>query len=155
MKTGSVTLDYGPYGEYFSLGSGLFDEKRYMEAIDAYLKCLEYEKDDTTARFEIAEAYICLHDYEEAMNWLEDIAQYLVSNSDKAKWLRRLGFIAIEKIDYEFASALYTYSLTYEESTNAREELQYISAVAPQTRTFTSEEAKEYLLARGTMAPVK
>lgn len=149
MYTQSVTLDGGPYREYFSRGSKLFDEKRYLDAIDAYLKCLEYKKNDTNARFEIIEAYIALHNYDEAMNWLEDIVPYLVRDNDKAKWYRRLGFIAIEKIDYELASALYICSLAYEESTSARNELLYISTIAPQTRTFTIEEAKEYMLSYG------
>lgn len=149
MYTQSATLEDDPYGKYFSRGSELFDEERYLDAIDTYLKCLEYKKDDTNARFEIIEAYIALHNYDEAMNWLEDIAIYLVRDSDKAKWLRRLGFIAIEKINYELASALYTYSLAYGESTSARNELQYINMIAPQTRTFTTAEAKEYILSCG------
>lgn len=137
------------YLTWFRRGSRLFDEGKYSEAIEAYQHCLVYRENDIRASFEIAEAYIAMRKYEEAYVWLNRIYPYLTENSDRALWLRRQGYIEIENMNYEKASALFTYSRTFEESSLARNELLYILSVAPDTKQFSPEEAEAYLADMG------
>ena len=137
------------YLEHFNEGFRLFEEGKYTEAITEYRKCLEIKENDPVASFEIAEAYIAMRDYPAAKAWLAVIAPTLQEDTYIAQWLRRLGFIAVEEGDYQRACALYVCSLNYEDSDNAKQELDYIMYVAPDTTPFTPEEAQEYLLEHG------
>lgn len=140
------------YVENFRQASRLFDEGKYREAIEKYRLSLTYREDDAAARLEIAEAYIAMRDYDQAKQWLEEVTPYLSSDSERARWLRRQGFIAIEEMDFELAYALYVYSLEYEDSQLARQELAYIEYAAPAVRHFTAEEALSYLQSNGVAA---
>ena len=137
------------YLEHFNEGFRLFEEGKYTEAITEYRKCLEIKENDPVASFEIAEAYIAMRDYPAAKAWLAVIAPTLQEDTYIAQWLRRLGFIAVEEGDYQRACALYVCSLNYEDSDNAKQELDYIMYVAPDTTPFTLEEALEYLQENG------
>lgn len=144
-----TTAGNADYKKYYDEGYQLFEEGKYEEAIQAYSKSLEYLPDDMVASFEIAEAYIAMRDYAHAKSWLSQIKSSVRENSYKAQWLRRMGFIAIEEMDCDLASALYTYSLEFEKSSLADQELGYIRMIAPDTKQFTAEEAKEYLKENG------
>lgn len=137
------------YYRYYTEGYQLFEEGKYAEAIESYKKCLELQENDPLATFEIIEAYIAMRDYESAKTWLTQIAPYLEGNEYKAQWYRRQGYIAIEEMDYQLAYAFYAYSRTFEESTLAEQEMEYIKYVSPDVQPFTEEEAKAYLEERG------
>ena len=150
MNTTETTIEgSSEYIEYYQKGVRLFDEGKYDEAIEAYVKCLEYQENDMRASFEIVEAYIALGDYASAKDRLELIAPYTNQDTFKAQWLRRRGFIAIEELDFDLANALYTYSLTFEKNSMAEQELEYIRYIAPTAREFTAEEAGMFLAENG------
>ena len=130
-------------------GYQLFEEGKYEEAIETYKKCIAVKPHDITVNFEIIEAYTALRDYDSTDEWLEKIKSYVVNNDDKAHWLRKKGFIEIEKLDFELAYAYYAYSLKFSQLGNAESEIQYIKSIAPQTKQFTPEEAESYLQERG------
>ena len=130
-------------------GEGKIDEEKIREAIEAYKKCFEYSENDVAASLEIVEAYITLRDYEEAKKWLEKAGPYIEREEDKARWLRRHGYIAIEEGKYEEAYAYYAYSLVFGESELAESEIDYIRYMMPDIRQFSAEEAAEYLEAYG------
>lgn len=135
----------GEYIEYFQTGYQLFEEGKYEEAIECYRKCLDYHAEGFFAEFEIVEAYLQLRDYGNAEKVLASIRPGLNQDTDKAKWLRRSGFIAVEKREYELAYALYVYSLSFEDNAIAHDEINYIVYTAPGTRPFTADEAESYL----------
>ena len=131
--------------EAYREGVSLFDKGMYAEAIEAYSRCLTIDENDVLARFEIAEAYIAMRDYDQAAGWLTDLTARVSGDDEKARLLRRLGFIEIEKGNYEAAAALYTYSLEFEENDLARNELGYIASVAPSEKEFTAVDAKQFV----------
>ena len=137
------------YIQYYTEGYQLFEEGKYAEAIESYKKCLELQENDPVATFEIIEAYIAQRDFESAKTWLAQIAPYLEGDEYKAQWFRRQGYIAIEEMDYQLAYAYYVYSLTFEQSDLATQEMDYIKYVWPDVQEFTEEEAKAYLEERG------
>ena len=139
------------YIKYYEEGYRLFDEGRYAEAIESYKKCLELQENDPLATFEIIEAYIALRDYETAKGWLAQIAPYLEGNEYKAQWFRRQGYIAIEEMDYQLAYAFYAYSRTFEQSSMAEEEMDYIRYVSKDVQPFSAEEAEAYLAELGIL----
>lgn len=146
MNSGEITVTGSEaYKQYYQEGVRLFDEGNYQEAIEAYLKCLDDTPNDVGASMEIVEAYIALRDYTNAKEWLAGTAPYLEQDTEKARWLRRNGFIAIEERAYEAAFAYYAYSLRFEEYAMARDEIAYILSIAPDTKQFTAEEAAAYL----------
>ena len=121
------------------------EEGKYAEAIEAYTAALAYKENDAETSLEIVQAYIAMRDYAQAKAWLVRIAPYVESSNAKGRWLRSLGFIGIEELNYETAYALYAYSLSVEESPTAEQELQYIKYIYPSVKEFTAEEAYEYL----------
>jgi len=146
MITNEVTIHgSNEYVQNYNKGVKLFDQGRHEEAIEAYTEALKYKPNDTVASLEIAEAYIATGNFAEAKVWLRKIAPYLEKNGEKAYWLRRCGFIAIEEMHYQTAYAYYVYSLTFENSPRVGQELEYIRNIAPETEEFTSEEALDYL----------
>ena len=124
----------------------LIKDGKYEEAIEWYRKCLDYHAEGFFAEFEIVEAYLQLRDYGNAEKVLASIRPGLNLDTDKAMWLRRSGFIAIEKREYELAYALYVYSLSFEDNAIAHDEINYIVYTAPGTRPFTADEAESAVL---------
>ena len=133
------------YIQYYQLGFQLFEEGKYPEAIEAYKTALSFKENDNEASLEIIQAYIAMRDYAQAKEWLAKTAPYVTESKYRARWLRSFGFIAIEELDYQMGYALYVYSLEFEQSQTAVQELQYIRYVAPDTKEFTAAEAVEYL----------
>lgn len=133
----------------YKKGYNLFEEGKYEEAIQAYTEALSYKENDPMVSSEIIQAYISLRDYEQAKAWITQSFPYAQEDTYRARFLRAWGFIAIEELDYELGAALYTYSLAFEENASATNELAYIQYIAPDTQTFTQEEAKTYLKEKG------
>ena len=146
MNTVQTTINGSDeYIQAYQEGARLFDEGNYTEAIEAYTRCLAEDEKETNAHFEIAEAYIALRDFDQAKEWLKKVIQNISEDKDKARLLRRFGFIAIEELNYEAANAFYTYSLQFEESDPARQELAYIQYLMPDIKEFTAADAMQYI----------
>ena len=131
--------------EAYTEGASLFDKGQYAEAVEAYSRCLTIDENDVLSRFEIAEVYIAMRDFDQAGEWLTDLTARVSEDDEKARLLRRLGFIEIERGNYEAAAALYTYSLEFEETDMARNELGYIASIAPSGKEFTAVDAKQFV----------
>lgn len=146
----SVTLEGSDeYIAAYQKGYALFEEGKYEEAIQAYTEALSYKENDPSASFEIAQAYISLRDFEQAKAWSIRGLSYAEEGEEKARFLRAMGFVAIEELDYELGDALYSYSLSFGDNDTAANELAYIQYVAPDTRAFTAEDAEVYLREKG------
>ena len=135
------------YVRAYREGVQLFNEGKYPEAIEAYTRAVRCDETETLAHMEIAEAYIAMHDFEKAREWLHKVIPNIRNDSEKARVLRRLGFIAIEEGKYEAGAAFYTCSRKYEDSELATNDLAYIMHIAPDTKQFTMEEAIQYVSA--------
>ena len=120
----------GEYRMCFFQGSNCFENRNYQEAIKWFKHALEYKNDDTAVRFEIAEAYIALKDYNSAKETLSASIPFIKTQQDKARFYRRLGFMEIENGNIPLAGALLVYSLEFEKSPRAYEELEYIKRTA-------------------------
>lgn len=135
------------YVRAYREGVQLFNQGRYPEAIEAYTRAVRCDESETLAHMEIAEAYIAMHDFEQAREWLHKVIPNIRNDSEKARVLRRFGFIAIEEGKLEAGAAFYTYSRKFEDSELAANELAYILHIAPDTKQFTMEEAIQYVSA--------
>ena len=120
-------------------GSILYEQNKYLAAIDVYKKCLSIKEDGVVARFEIAEAYIKLSQLSNAKDTLYAALPYILADQDKAKLYRRLGFIEIEEGHFDVAAASLLHSLQFEQSEFAINELRYIDQVTGKKHQYSRE----------------
>lgn len=99
-------------------------------AIDVYKECLKLNPVGLSARFELVECYIVTKQLSFARKSLYDMKDYLMEDALKAKFYRRIGYIAIEEGSYKEAYACYKYSLKYENHPSVSQEMQYIESKA-------------------------
>ena len=78
---------------------------------------------------ERAEIFKHKKDFDSFFKYSTDALKYSYSSSNIARSYRNLGFYYIEKEDFELATALFNYSLSYEYSPNAFSELEYIKSL--------------------------
>ena len=135
----------------YQKGVKLFNQKKYSEAINFFRKCVDVKEDDTNARFEIAEAYILMGILDKAEETLIDTVPFISKDTDKARLYRRIGFIRIEKSEYEIATALLLYSWLIEENPKALRELEYIKAVSGCEAKFSRSEVAMLLKENGLL----
>lgn len=132
------------YGKFFSKGkkvtwlSGdnywniykkayqLFEQGEYVKAIDAYNDCLVLNPIGLSARFEICEAYLKIGNINAARRTLLEMKDFIIEDESIARFYRRMGFIEIERENYEVAAACYNYSKKYENHPSVSQELLYI-----------------------------
>ena len=79
--------------------------------------------------FERAEIFKYKKDFDSFFKYSTDALKYSYSSSNLARAYRNLGFYYIEKEEFELATALFNYSLSYEYSPNAFSELEYIKSL--------------------------
>ncbi len=127
-----VMLKGEAYINEYNRGFALFEQGRFKEAIEAYKNSLKLNPVGINARFEICESYIRLGNLSEARNTLLEMKELIVENETIAKFYRRMGFIATEERRFTVAAACYLYSLQYEKSPGAVQELMYIVSEAGQ-----------------------
>ena len=118
------------YLELYKKGYQLFECGQYAKAIDVYKECLKLNPIGISARFELVECYIVTKQLAFARKSLYDMKDYLMEDSHKAKFYRRIGYIAIEEGSYKEAYACYQYSLNYENHPSVSQEMQYIASKA-------------------------
>ena len=111
---------------YFMYGSALYEAERYEEAIASLEKALRWNPSNLTVRFEIGENYKKLGDMDAYERVLNDAYPYIASAADMARYHRSKGFLLVERENYRLAAAHLTYSLRYDESEFALNEITYI-----------------------------
>lgn len=137
------------YREEYAKGYALFEEGKYAEAIIAYTRCLELEPGDVNARFEIAEACIKLQAWDRARKALTDTVPHIRRREDQAKLYRRLAFIEIEAGHFPLADGMLRYSLRFERSPLALNELRYIRRVTGKDFSPEEDEVRMMLVRNG------
>lgn len=116
------------YIELFQKGYHFFEQKQITKAIDIYKECLDLNPIGISARFELVECYIANKQLSLAKKSLYEMTDFLYEDAMKAKFYRRLGYIATEKNSYKEAYACYIYSLKYENNPSVMQELIYIDS---------------------------
>lgn len=125
-KNNVVWVSSDKYIELYKEGYQLFECRQLAKAIDVYKECLKLNPIGISARFELVECYLMSKQFSLARNSLYDMKNFLYDNSLKAKFYRRVGYIAIEEGSYKEAYACYQYSLKYENHPSVPQEIQYI-----------------------------
>lgn len=129
------------YLELYKKGYQLFECGQYAKAIEVFKECLKLNPIGISARFELVECYIVTKQLSFARKSLYDMKDYLLEDSQKAKFYRRIGYIAIEEGSYKEAYACYQYSLNYENHPSVSQEMQYIASKVGGTARKVSAES--------------
>lgn len=118
------------YVELFKKGYQCFEQRQFEKAINYYKDCLKLNPIGINARFELAECYIATRQLSLAKKSLYEMIDFLYEDAMKAKFYRRIGYIAIEENSYKEAYACYIYSLEYEKNPSVIQEIAYILSKA-------------------------
>ena len=118
------------YIELYQKGYRLFECGQYAKAIEVYKECLKLNPIGISARFELVECYVVLKQLSFARKSLYEMKDFLVDNEEKARFYRRVGYIAIEEGSYKEAYACYQHSLNFENHPSVFQEMQYIESKA-------------------------
>ena len=116
------------YLDEYRKGYQLFEQRQYAKAIAVYENCLKLNPIGLSARFEMCEAYISLHRFQDAQKVLIDMQAFLIGEKDIARFYRRMGFIETEKGNYKLSAACYQYSERFEKHPSIAQELMYIKS---------------------------
>ena len=142
-----VWVSSDKYIEMYKKGYQLFECGQYAKAIDVYKECLKLNPIGLSARFELVECYIVMKQLALARKSLYEMKDFLTESADKARFYRRVGYIAIEEGSYKEAYACYQYSIKFENHPSVFQEMQYIESKAGMSVKRVSPEAT--LIERG------
>ena len=112
-----------------SLGYLLVELRRPQEAVDALEKAIKYNPVNTAPRFELAEAFKSVHDYEKLFACVRDTLNICPTPEDIARCYCNLGYYCIGIKDYESAVRFYYESLIYAPNDAVTGELHYIGSL--------------------------
>lgn len=129
-KNNVVWVSNDKYLELYKKGYQLFECRQFAKAIDVFKECLKLNPIGISARFELVECYLMSKQFSLARKSLYDMKAFLHDNTLKAKFYRRIGYIAIEEEAYKEAYACYHYSLRYENHPSVTQEIAYIVSKA-------------------------
>ena len=118
------------YIELYKQGYQLFECGQYVKAINVFKECLKLNPIGISARFELVQCYIRTKQLSFARKSLYEMKEYLYDDINKARFYRRVGYIAIDEESYKEAYACYKYSLNYENNPLATQEIEYIEEKA-------------------------
>ena len=136
-KKNNIVWESGDkYVEAFKKGYHFFECEQFARAIDCYKECLKLNPIGVKARFELVECYIVSGQLSLARQSLYEMKDFLYNDSYKARFYRRLGYIATEERSYKEACACYRYSLAFENHPSVSNEITYIES---QARTSYSQ----------------
>lgn len=126
----------------------LFEMKKYEEAVNVLTHALsEFNPIGVLLRFELIENYFRLKQLELAEKELLSLRSLVMSKSEIARLYRRLGFCKIEQEKYEEARICLQYSLWFEKSEMAINEIAYIDNCLGNTwNDENSEEKMNFIL---------
>lgn len=96
-----------------------FEREKYGEVIYLGRKCFDINPVAINVRFKMAEAYMAFEKLDDAGCTLIEMSKYITNKSDIADFYRKLGYIACEKKNWEFATACYRYSMIFESESDA------------------------------------
>lgn len=129
FHSGDKRVDWLSGDDYlneFKKGYIFFEQGQFKKAAEAFKQCLVLNPIGIKARFELSETYIQMRKFNDAKESLLDMKDYLIKDSDIAKFYRRLGFIECEKSNFQCAIACYFYSQKFENSPIIFNEILYI-----------------------------
>lgn len=129
-KNNVIWISGDKYFELYKVGYQLFECKQYAKAINTYKECLKLNPIGVSARFELVECYLAIRQFSLARKALYDMKDFLYSDQLKAKFYRRIGFVAIEEKSFKEAYACYQYSLKYKNHPSVSQEMRYIESKA-------------------------
>lgn len=129
-KNNVIWVSSDKYLELYKVGYQLFECKQFAKAIDTYKECLKINPIGVSARFELVECYLTSRQFSLAKKCLYDMQDFLYNEQLKAKFYRRIGFVAIEENSFKEAYACYQYSLKYENHPSVSQEMKYIESKA-------------------------
>lgn len=111
---------------YYTYGFLLLEANRLEDAKQSLLKALKFNPVSSAIIFELMEVYKRINDYDSYNRCLKDVFRFAYSPQDLARAYRYLGFFNIEIRNFELAAASYIYSLKYENSEAAYQELAFL-----------------------------
>ena len=117
------------YRENFDKAYKLLDERRYLDAIPLYKKCLAVNPVAFRARLELLTCYTMLGQYGKAHEQVKALSQYRMPTPILAAFYRRYGYLLAEEGKNLASYACYQYSLGFESSDLARGEIEYLSSI--------------------------
>lgn len=123
-----VWVSSDKYIELYEQGYEFFERRQYAKAIDVYKECLRLNPIGVSARFELVECFLISKQFSLARKSLYEMKDFLHNNSLKAKFYRRVGYVAIEEGKYKEAYACYQHSLKYENHPSVAQEMKYIES---------------------------
>ena len=138
-KKNVVWVSSDKYIELYKKGYQLFECRQFAKAIDVYKECLKLNPIGISARFELVECYLMSKQFSLARKSLYEMKDFLYDDSLKAKFYRRVGYVAIEEGSYKEAYACYRYSLKYENHPSVAQEIAYIESKAGTSVRRTDE----------------
>lgn len=102
------------------------EEKNYDEALKILDKQIKIAPLNLDGYFERAETFKMQKKWEQFKEETQKIYPLIYDASDLARFYRNLGYYYIEQNHLDFAYALYTVSIYFEENNNAFQEMMYI-----------------------------
>lgn len=121
----NATVDYSEI--YLLYGSLLYELKRHEDAIEALEKAMRWNPSSASIAFEHAENYKVLGNLDEFEKCTKNIFKIAFRPKDLARCYRNLGYLYVEKQNYDLATCCETFSLQFEKSNMVQSELYYIS----------------------------
>lgn len=132
---------------YYYLGFMNIEQKNYGKALEYLQEGLKWNPVDTVLIFEVATVYRMTGNIERFKAEIEKAHALIYNSSNMAKYFRELGWYYSEKRIFDLANALYTHSLSYQDTELARKELMYIAQQEGRETRFSNNEEIKKLLA--------
>ncbi len=135
------------YGEvYYYLGYINAEKKNYGVAEKYLKKGLERNPVDISAMFELAAVYRMMGNLDRARAHIEKLQPYLWNPVQMSRFYRELGWYYSERKVFDVANALYSYSMIFNKTELAENELKYIAKQENREYKMSSREEVMALL---------
>ena len=135
------------YGEvYYYLGYINAEKKNYGVAEEYLKKGLERNPVDISAMFELAAIHRMTGNLDRARAHLEKLQPFLWNPVQMARFYREMGWYYSERKLFDVANALYSYSMIYNKTELAENELKYIANQEKREYRVSSKEEVTTLL---------
>ncbi len=118
----SVDIDY----VYYALGTIEVEKKNILKARDYLRKAIEWNPVYVAAFFEYAETFKIEGNLETFYTITKNTYDKIFLPNDMSRYYRNLGFYFIEKENYNLATCLFLYSLSFEDTDIAKSEILFI-----------------------------
>lgn len=124
---GEIRKAIAPFAQVYSAyASVLFEVGKHEEAIHWLKEAIRWNPVETSLYFEIDTNFKALGNLEAAYEWDMRAHKFIADASSLAHWYRNLGFISIERGEFELAAAEFVFSMVYEPTELAFSELMYM-----------------------------